>query len=293
MALNIIGKAARRIFGIVTVDDITNTVTVDGTVSVDSAIIDGVDYVPGNSGIDSSTESIITTNDETNKIHSNDHYFIEDFETDFDAAEVLNFVFTTDDSAKWVHLILDYECTKLCQLDIYEGATVTANTGTLVTQFGNNRAKCFSGAHTAAGNNATVMTDSGAAFTVDALIGWKIYNITDGSYGIITDNDATTVTVAALVGGTDNDWDTNDQYEINRSLSIVRANQTITADGIRLGGQSAGDATLPNQGIPGGQRKEKKIILRQNTSYIFRFTGGVNDSILTYNGEWYEHTDKN
>lgn len=81
-------------------------------------------------------------------------------------------------------------------IDFYEGATVTANTGGLIVQFGNNRAKCASGAHTA-GTSATVMTDSGAAFTVDAYIGWKIYNITDGSYGIVTDNDATTVTVAS------------------------------------------------------------------------------------------------
>ncbi len=70
------------------------------------------------------------------------------------------------------------------------------------------------GTHTAAGNNATVMTDSGAAFTVDALIGQTIVNTTDGSAGVITDNDATTVTVAALTNGTDNDWDTSDAYTI-------------------------------------------------------------------------------
>ena len=252
---------------------------------------DGTNFEPIR--IDSATSSLSTIGYEHHEIHSNSHYFIQDFETDFDSAEVLDFVFTTYNNSKWVHLIFSYECTNLCQLDIYEGATVTANTGTLVIQRGNNRAKCFSGAHTGGNGQATVMTNSGAAFTVDALIGWKIYNITDGSYGIITDNDATTVTVSALVGGTDNDWDTADQYEINQSLSIVRAGQTVSAVGIRIAGQSGGDADNASKGTPGGSKRENEWILRPNTSYLFRFTGGVNDSILGYNAEWYEHTDKN
>ena len=251
---------------------------------------DGTNFEPVR--IDASTHSLSTVSYEHHEIHGNSHYFIQDFETDFDSSEVLNFVFTTNDSAKWVHLVFAYECTGLCQVDIYEGATVTANTGALVIQHGNNRALCASGAHTGGNGEATVMTDSNAAFTVDALIDWKIYNVTDGSYGIITDNDATSVTVAALVGGTDNDWDTADQYEINRSLSIVRAGQTIGADGVRIAGMSGGDADNAARGAPGGAKRSSEWILRPNTSYVFRFTGGVNDSILGYEAEWYEHTDK-
>ena len=47
----------------------------------------------------------------------------------------------------------------------------------------------FTGTHTAAGNNATVMTDSAATFTKDSLIGLTIRNTTDGSEGVIIDND--------------------------------------------------------------------------------------------------------
>lgn len=243
--------------------------------------------------IDASTNSLQTVDYEHHEIHGNSHYFLEDFDdTNFDATDVIDWVFTTDDSTKWVHLVFRFQSTALSQLDIYEGVTATANTGTLSVQRGNNRAKCYSGSHTA-GTSATVMTDSGASFTPDALIGWKIYNITDGSYGIVTDNDATTVTVASLVGGTDNDWDTNDDYEINRSLSIVRMNQTITDLGIRIGGQSAGSATNPNFGDAGAAAREEKFVLRPNTAYLFRFTSSVNDNILSYVGEWYEHTDAN
>ena len=70
------------------------------------------------------------------------------------------------------------------------------------------------GTHTGT-TSVTVMTDSTATFTVDALIGLTITNTTDGSSGVITNNTATTITVVALTGGTDNDWDTSDAYVVN------------------------------------------------------------------------------
>ena len=87
------------------------------------------------------------------------------------------------------------------------------------------------GTHTGA-NNASTLTDGSQSFTIDALIGYRIYNTTDGSDGLITDNDATTVT-AALAGGTQNDWDTSDAYIIVAKpalnpVSIASATTTAT-----------------------------------------------------------------
>uniref|UniRef100_A0A6M3IYE9 Tail protein n=1 Tax=viral metagenome TaxID=1070528 RepID=A0A6M3IYE9_9ZZZZ len=73
------------------------------------------------------------------------------------------------------------------------------------------------GTHTG-GTHATIMTDSAAAFKTDALIGQVIYNSTDGSKGTVTDNDTTTVTVVALTGGADNQWENGDAYTIEHAL---------------------------------------------------------------------------
>jgi len=62
------------------------------------------------------------------------------------------------------------------------------------------------GTHTPAAPSATILTDAAAHYVIDALIGLTVYNITDGSSGVITDNDETTITVAALAGGTLNVW---------------------------------------------------------------------------------------
>lgn len=62
--------------------------------------------------------------------------------------------------------------------------------------------------------SATVMTDSGESLTVDAYIGMTIYNTTDGSHGTVIDNAATTITVAALTGGTDNQWENGDGWAV-------------------------------------------------------------------------------
>jgi len=75
-----------------------------------------------------------------------------------------------------------------------------------------------SGSHTGA-NNASVLTDSGQSWTTDEFVGQKVVNTTDGSAGTITANTATTIT-ATLAGGTDNDWDTNDNYIINADLPV-------------------------------------------------------------------------
>jgi hypothetical protein len=58
-------------------------------------------------------------------------------------------------------------------------------------------------------DNAAVLTDSSESWTSDAFIGMYVYNETDKSTGLITDNDGTTIT-ATLSGGTDNNWDSND-----------------------------------------------------------------------------------
>lgn len=70
--------------------------------------------------------------------------------------------------------------------------------------------KSVGGTHTGAAN-AAVLTDSTEAWTVDELVGYTIYNVTDGSQALITANTATTVT-GTLYGGTDNDWDASDAW---------------------------------------------------------------------------------
>jgi len=69
-----------------------------------------------------------------------------------------------------------------------------------------------SGWHTSS-NNQSTLTDSNKSWTTNQWVNYKIYNRTDGSSCTITANTATTVT-CTLSGGTENDWDTNDIYEI-------------------------------------------------------------------------------
>ena len=63
------------------------------------------------------------------------------------------------------------------------------------------------------GNDHAHLDDADAGLTVSALIDMTLYNITDGSSGIITANTATNVT-ATLAGGTGNDWDDGDVWNI-------------------------------------------------------------------------------
>ncbi|MGA2669877.1 MAG: hypothetical protein ABSF21_00415, partial [Dehalococcoidia bacterium] len=67
-------------------------------------------------------------------------------------------------------------------------------------------ARDFAGTYTPVVVNPTVMTDANIApMKVNSLVGLTIQNTTDGSHGVITANDAQTIT-AVLVGGATNQW---------------------------------------------------------------------------------------
>lgn len=82
------------------------------------------------------------------------------------------------------------------------------------------------------GNNQTILTDSGESFVTNSRVGMTLYNITDGSSGIVTANNGTTIT-ATLAGGIDNDWDDGDAWQVgpgpnqSGSMFIVSASSTI------------------------------------------------------------------
>jgi len=83
-----------------------------------------------------------------------------------------------------------------------------------------NSSHTYSGTDSTSAGAAT-LTDSTAAWAVDALIGHTVQNVTDGSEGIITGNTATVIT-ATLAGGTANHWDSGNTYNIFRDSFAVR-----------------------------------------------------------------------
>lgn len=97
------------------------------------------------------------------------------------------------------------------------------------------------------GTSATVMTDSNLSLVTNSVIGWTITNVDDGnSSGVITANTATTVTVAALVGGDDQEWEAGDEYLISNPGTAAKAISDYTDDtigAIKIWNASA--ATIP------------------------------------------------
>jgi len=87
----------------------------------------------------------------------------------------------------------------------------------------------YRGTHTGA-NNVPVLADSAQNWTVNELVGKKLYNTTDGSSTTVTANTANTVT-GVLAGGTDNDWDTGDVYFILDTLTNGYVQMTSDYEG--------------------------------------------------------------
>jgi len=242
--------------------------------------------------VDASTNAITTITYEHHEIHGGSHYYIDNSVTLNDTnTHYLKIV--TPNNTKESHITWDISGNGIFTARLYEIPTGGMTGGTRMTIHANNRNKdCYSGRHTAAGNNATVMTDSGAAFVPGALVGMQIFNNTDKSSAFITANTATTVTVAALAGGTDNDWDTNDVYEINNSRMIITSGVTVaTSLGLPISYTSVGGTAF--KGSVGGQAaRHDEIPLRKNTTYFKSIVSGSDANIISYKAVWYEHTPK-
>jgi hypothetical protein len=76
------------------------------------------------------------------------------------------------------------------------------------------------GTHTEAAH-PTIMTDATAHFVVNEFVGLTIFNLTDGSSGVVTANTETTITVVALEGGLTNQWNPGDVYSIGYDIGVT------------------------------------------------------------------------
>ena len=123
----------------------------------------------------------------------------------------------------------------ICQVDIWTSLEYTDTQRTYYVRIYNDALgdERLDGTHTS-GTYATILTDSAATWDNDELIGLILVNQTDSSWGTITDNDNTTITVDDLADGVDGNFDENDVYFIktapNTSLGESDAVQFGTSD---------------------------------------------------------------
>jgi len=100
---------------------------------------------------------------------------------------------------------------------------------------------------------------------------------------------------SAVTGGTATTPLNNDRNSANTSDLTIAKNPTVNTLGTMIYSQSKGlvGATPSKADSEGVVTREREIILKQNTTYIFRITSRQDDNIVSYCGEWYEHTNKN
>ena len=235
---------------------------------------------------DASTHALNTIGYEHHEIHGARHFYISGY-AELGVGGTLFVQLVTPNTGRWGHFVWELGSSGILTATLDEDATGGMAGGLRSTIHANNRnSYCWTGMHTGA-NNAAVLTDATQAWTVNELVGHQIFNSTDGSSAIITANTADTVT-GVLAGGAENDWDTNDTYEINRTGMVITAGVTACTgytqrvDNISFGSRSSGGAVS----------REDELVLKQNTVYCRSLTSGTASNIVNFKASWYEHTDK-
>jgi hypothetical protein len=111
----------------------------------------------------------------------------------------------------------------------------------------------------------------------------------------ISGSDVVTVDVyentADIVGGTAVTPINNNRNSSKTSILTVKVNPTsVTAgdliDGFKFGSSGGGNAAS----IGGGESRENELVLKQNTSYLWRVVSGADGNFISYHAGWYEHT---
>lgn len=99
---------------------------------------------------------------------------------------------------------------------------------------------------------------------------------------------------SAVTGGTAATPLNNNRNSTTTSVLTIVKNPTVNTEGNLIFSQSKGKAgATPSKASSGGVvTRNREIILKQNTTYIFRITSADDDNIISYCGEWYEHTNK-
>lgn len=106
----------------------------DGTEGV---LISGIDYKTGKSGIDRATETLQNIDYEHHEIHAGSHYFICDYELGKASGSVIEFVLTTPNTDKWMHMTLEFSGSEGATLEVFKNTTGVVG-GTIITPVNNN-----------------------------------------------------------------------------------------------------------------------------------------------------------
>jgi len=237
--------------------------------------------------IDTVTNSLQTVDYSHSEIHSGDHFYLEG-NTTLGVAGTIFVKLVTPDTDRWGHFVWEIGSSAILQTTLKEDATGGMAGGLRYTIHANNRnINCWTGRHTGA-NNSAVLIDSTKAWTVDELVGFQVFNSLDWSSGLVASNTADTVTLTSQAGGTDNDFDTGDEYEINRSGFIITGGVTNCTDHL----QEVSDIKFGSKSAGGVSGRDDELILKKNTVYCRAFTSSTAANIVNFKASWYEHTNK-
>jgi len=166
--------------------------------------------------MDAVTNALISIAQEHHEIHEGAHYFYADYALSQSSGSTREFVLTTPNNTKWIHLVWSVYAGDGATVELYKDASGITG-GTSITPVNNN------------GNSAN----------------------TSG-------------------------------------VTLVKDPTSITSDGNRAAGYLAGAGR-----VAGDTKRTNEIMLEQNTIYLVRITSLANSNDISWDAEWYEHTDKN
>lgn len=97
---------------------------------------------------------------------------------------------------------------------------------------------------------------------------------------------------ATVTGGTAITPENSNQNSSNTSVMVFKKGVTISVAGTRIYGYQLGTGTNPAVARDGTGTRGSELILKQNSTYVIKFTSTAADNIISWDFSYYEHVSK-
>jgi len=77
----------------------------------------------------------------------------------------------------------------------------------------------------------------------------------------------------------------------NTSILTLQYDGAVSVAGTKILGNAWGFAEKPSKATGGAVSRENELILKSSTTYRFNLQSDSNANIVSFSGQWYEHTD--
>lgn len=187
----------------VSLEELESDISTNSNTQLNTSLYDAAGIGPAE--IDNATNTLQIIEYEHHEIHSGSHFNYCDYSLNEGSGNTIEFVMTTPNTSKWIHLILESYSSEGATIELYEGASGISG-GTTITPRNNNRNSSNTSDVTFIKDPTTITSDGTRASGFLAGGGRTAGFVKRGNEFVLKQNETYLVRITSLAVSNDISW---------------------------------------------------------------------------------------